>query len=264
MVDVPTNPAARLGLRARSTALVSYLKSRLAEVSIRCDRYTLVRPPGIVRHSTTDILDARNGLSLRFGAPCVLLEGRRSSRRDVPAGLPTHVALARTLDAILTWANGHSTAIATHQGGFESIPVRCSYHGDGRPLRLAMRSTTASGIRVVRIPGRYVPRVRTTVRIEPPAIYAVPRSLTKVLRVLERHGFQTIGVHDRRRSATEASTINTNDFVLFPTDQPGGHALTVLLEPRSMFGLHRFGRLGLAIEPGGRYPIVRLEPRHRS
>src|SRR5262249_12274775 len=68
MVDVATNPAARLGIHPnRPATLLKYLKSRLVADSIRCDRYTLVRPSGMVRHSNTDIVDARNALALRYG-----------------------------------------------------------------------------------------------------------------------------------------------------------------------------------------------------
>jgi len=57
--------------------------------------------------------------------------------------------------------------------------------------------------------------------------------------------------------AAQSLEIDLDEFVWFPTDQPGGHALAVLLEPCSKFGLHRFADFGLALQSGMRYPIVR-------
>src|SRR5262249_7862816 len=110
---------------------------------------------------------------------------------------------------------------------------------------------------------------------------AVPRDLNGVLGVLERQRFRTAPSPRRRRAveyrilrtSTQASEdghripavcsaksleIDLRNFVLFPTDQPGGHALTVLLEPRSKLGLHRFPYFGPLLEPGTPYPIVRV------
>src|SRR5262249_48929734 len=65
MVDRPTKPASVLRMSLHGLrSLPQYLQARLAAESIRCCRYTLVRSSGIVRHSTTNILDARNGLAL--------------------------------------------------------------------------------------------------------------------------------------------------------------------------------------------------------
>src|SRR5262249_35236586 len=74
MIDFPTNPAVRTWLHpAREADLLNFVKARCGDLSIRCERYTRVRPSGIIRHSNFDICDARNSLSLRFDVPTVLL-----------------------------------------------------------------------------------------------------------------------------------------------------------------------------------------------
>jgi len=55
---------------------------------------------------------------------------------------------------------------------------------------------------------------------------------------------------------TQTASVKPAD-VFFPTDQPGGHVLTVLL-PQSQFGLQRFSELGLTLQPETQYPVVRV------
>ena len=53
MIDFPTNPAVQTTLSpALQEDLLEFAKQRMAELSIRCDRYTRVRPPGIPEAST--------------------------------------------------------------------------------------------------------------------------------------------------------------------------------------------------------------------
>lgn len=49
-----------------------------------------------------------------------------------------------------------------------------------------------------------------------------------------------------------------SNYILFPAKQPGGDALSLLLEPESQFGAHRFAEIQLDLFPGSLYPVVRL------
>lgn len=286
MLDVPTNPAARTGSRSgMTTALLEFVKLRMAEASFRCDRYTLIRPSGIVRHSTVDILDARNSLSLRFGIPTVLIEGRRTSPEDPPIFFPPHLALVRSIEAVVEWAELNASQIKraarTHFGA--PIPVRCRYARAETPRYMELQSSTAGSIRRVGIPGNYRPFVRTTKSIHPPRAYAVPRSFSLLLEILARHHFHTRAPDQFARAAFEsyrivrrerqgpeehfpapadcvheAVRLDLDAFELFPTDQPGGRALALFLEPASQFGLHRFADLALGVLPDTVHPVARV------
>ena len=66
---------------------------------------TRVTEKGRVRHSTPDVVDARNALALRYRLPTVLVEGRRWSRGDPPtAKAHVLVGMERALSLIVRWA----------------------------------------------------------------------------------------------------------------------------------------------------------------
>jgi hypothetical protein len=276
MIDVPTNPAVRLGWpTGTETGLVDFVKHSMVEAAFRCDRYTLVRPSGIVRHSTLDIVDARNMLSLRYRVPTVLLEGRRSSPDDPPIFPPPHLALLRSIEAVVEWVAINAEVIrqqpATTSYSDDLIPVGCRYADLNSSTRyMEMQSARLGDIHVVGIPGLYLPFVRTTRTICAPRAYAVPRSSVNLLEVLARHHFETEAPDRFRRAMAEGYRIlcpaplpvsegatgtdlktvervrlNAEDFILFPTDQPGGRALALFLEPESQFSARRFPALDL-------------------
>jgi hypothetical protein len=287
MIDFPTNPAVGdLVPRRRQTQMINVLMSRLQETSIRCARYTLVRRSGIVRHSNTDILDARNGLALRYGVFTVLLEGRRSTPHDPPTFIPPHLALARCLQILVEFAAKNAALFRRRPGEpqvGDAIPVKCRYAGFGAPCLMEMQSLNDGGIALTSVPGRYLPAIVTTKRIRTPVAYGVPRALPGLLAVLERHRFNNVPLSHLPQPATgevyevrlaEARTseapsnrllcapravrLDADEHVFFPTGQSGGRALTVLLEPQSQFGLQRFAACGLALRPDTLYPIVRV------
>jgi hypothetical protein len=285
MIDFPTNPAVGAGLPpACAPDLLSFLKSRMAEVSVRCDRYTLVRS-GIVRHSNVDILDARNSLALRFEAPTILLEGRRASPEDPPIFGQPHVALLRSLETIVEWAAMNADRIKRQSSTtvpHGPVPLRCRYSRSRTPRYMEMQSATAGDIQVVGIPGEYLPFVRTTRSICAPRAYAVPVNLANVLATLKKQRFRTASASRFGLSATqiyriesvvpssdedspalplyrlESVRLNLDEFVLFPADQRGGRLLTLFLEPDSQFGPPRFFELAGALQPGMTYPVARL------
>ena len=117
MIDFPTNPAisTSMGAALRRRAM-DFVEGRMAEGNIRSDRYTLIRS-GIVRHSNTDIVDARNGLALRFAIPTILIEGRRSSPDDLMSFTPPAVALLRSIESAVEWAAAHAKQLRNRPSG---------------------------------------------------------------------------------------------------------------------------------------------------
>lgn len=159
MIDFPTNPAISTfqGAALRRKAM-SFVEGRLAEAKVRSDRYTIIRS-GIVRHSNTDIVDARNGLALRFAIPTILIEGRRSSPDDFLSFTPPAVALLRSIEIVVEWAAAHAKQLRNRPSGgeeVEMVPVRCRYSGSKTARYMEMQSASKGEIARVRIPGAYL------------------------------------------------------------------------------------------------------------
>jgi len=284
MIDFPTNPAisTAMGTALRREAM-DFVGGRLAEANIRSDRYTIIRS-GIVRHSNADILDARNGLALRFEIPTILIEGRRSSPDDVLSFTPPAVALLRAIESSIEWAAAHAKKLRdrTSSKKEDIVPVRCRYSESRTARHMEMQSASRGEIARVRIPGTYLSRVEATSSIRLPIAYGVPANLTGVLALLGKHGltraspkvFGSLTTEVYRIEAmtpageadappiptcsVRAESFNLDGFVLFPAKQIGGRLLALLLEPVSQFGPPRLAELADALRPGSTYPIIRV------
>ena len=285
MIDFPTNPAISTSLgSALQRKAIEFVEGRMAKANVRSDRYTIIRS-GIVRHSNTDIVDARNGLALRFAIPTVLIEGRRSSPDDSLIFTPPAVALLRSIEAAVEWAVAHAKQLRNRPSGCkkeEMVPVRCRYTGSRTARHMEMQSASKGEIARIRIPGKYLSSVQATSFIRLPGAYGVPRNLTGVLALLRRHGLESASPEAFRSSATEVygieamtpageadapaiptcsarkQSLNLDDFVLFPATQTGGRLMALLIEPESQFGPSRVPELAETLLPGATYPIVRV------
>ena len=285
MIDFPTNPAASTSLGAAlQPKAMDFVEGRMAEANVRSDRYTIIRS-GIVRHSNTDIVDARNGLALRFSILTILIEGRRSSPEDSLSFTPPAVALLRAIESTAEWAAAHARQLRNRPSGClqgEVVPVQCRYFRSRTARRMEMQLASTGEIAKVPIPGTYLPKVRATSNIRLPKAYGVPRNLTDVLLLLGRHRLSGASPDAFRSSVSEiyeieamtpageadapaiptcsarAERVNLDSFVLFPATQCGGRLLALLLEPRSQFGPPRLPELAQTLRPGSTYPIIRV------
>ncbi|MGA2218450.1 MAG: hypothetical protein ABSG51_10215, partial [Terracidiphilus sp.] len=285
MIDFPTNPAisTSLGAALRRKAM-DFVGGRMAEANLRSARYTLIRS-GIVRHSSTDIVDARNGLALRFAIPTILIEGRRSSPDDLLSFTPPAVALLRSIESAVEWAAVYAEQLRNRPSVCkeeEMVPVRCRYSGSRVARHMEMQSASKGDIALVRIPGAYLSTVRATSKIRLPKAYGVPSNLNGVISLLGRHRLASASPEAFRSSGAEvygiealtpagevdapaipicsarAESVNLDGFVLFPATQTGGRLLALLLEPESQFGPPRVPELAEALRPGSTYPIIRV------
>jgi hypothetical protein len=285
MIDFPTNPAisTSLGPALRRKAM-DFMGGRMAEANLRSARYTLIRS-GIVRHSNTDIVDARNGLALRFAIPAILIEGRRSSPDDFLSFTPPAVALLHSIESAVEWAAAYAEQLRNRPSVCkveERVPVRCRYSGSRVARHMEMQSASKGDISRVRIPGAYLSTVRATSNIRLPKAYGVPSKLTGVISLLGRQALASVSPEAFRSSGTEvygieamtpagevdapaiptctarAERVNLDGFVLFPATQTGGRLLSLLLEPESQFGPHRLPELAATLRPGSTFPIIRV------
>jgi hypothetical protein len=285
-IDVPSHPA--ILARPRKVDVVEILRRLLAALAARdihAARYAIVRPTGRVRHSTVDVVDARNGLALRYGAFTLLIENRQPRSDETSADrLRLRNAQERALWTTLEWLDQNagqfmSSAPLTPAS---PVPVHFKYSDGGQAYRLAALDADQGqpvNVTFSRYSASLV--VRRTVPL--PASYAVPQAHDALLGVLRRHGFVSIRCRgnaqwpverlriERARPARASGrparkirlaphrmTMELEPYEVFPTQQPGGEALAVFLEPESKHGLHRFTAMGIPLVAPSWYPVLRV------
>jgi hypothetical protein len=285
-VDVPSHPA--ILARPGNGASMEILRRLLAAVvarDVRADRYALVLDSGRVRHSTLDVVDARNGLTLRFGAFTILIENRQPRRDESTVDrLRLRGAQERALWATLEWLDGNPGLFTCPDSPVPKSQIPLSFnYADGRNgFSLAARDAK-KGRPVCVTFSRYSSSLRVRRSVTLPAGYAVPRTHVSLIDLLHRHGFASvecgpdkawlverlrIGWAGSLRGLGQASRkvmvlpnrtkLELDAYEVFPTSQPGGDALAVFLEPESKHGLHRFPAMGIPLNASSWYPVLRV------
>jgi predicted deacylase len=292
-LDLPTNPSLPAGVTgAPLLAGMNRVLAKLRQEDILADRYVLLRRSGRVRHSTADVVDARNQFALRYGIPVLLLEGKQPPRRSRTATWRrTRRAMIRALQHIVDWSATCGTDFGAQLPAEPAdglVALKCRYREAAAPARILMEEVDSGHLREVSPPGRYTPALRVTRRTQLPVAYAVPKAFKTLNELLAAHGFQYQPVVSDRTSpvspsvrqyviescvpsrrphrparqvklATQVYQETLQDHIIYPTDQTGGKCLAVLLEPNSKYGLTRYAEYGLSLHPGTAYPILRCE-----
>ena len=288
-IDVPSHPAilARPG-GVDPAEVLRCLLGAIAAKNVCAGRYTLVGPSDRARHSTTDVVDARNGLALRYAPFTILVENRQPRRDETsPERLRLRGAQERALWAVLEWLDtnhGRFTPLTTWgpPAPGTPVPVHFKYTNAGRGLRLLCRDLHQGRPTCVTF-SRYLASlvVRRTVPL--PVGYAVPSALESLIGVLHRHGFASSQFpagglcpverlriepvrpphHPDRPArkivlAVRRMSSELDRYAVFPTQQRGGDALAVYLEPESKHGLHRFAAVHVPLLAASWYPVLRV------
>ena len=77
LLDGPTNPSGINGFdNIQLDNLIKHVQTDLSELNYECARYVLIYPEGRARHSTNDIVDLRNFMSVRYNILSILVEGK--------------------------------------------------------------------------------------------------------------------------------------------------------------------------------------------
>lgn len=274
-LDVPTHPNAP---HALSQAFLHEVLPALNAKGVLAGRYTLINPSGRVRHSTPDVRDARNALSLSYNCFSLLLEARTP---ETPHQCTRVLdAVRRTLTHTLRWLGYHSNALRLPVALPEQVVIKTRYKASPHPLTLPFAYPDTPDVRLVTLPGVYTPQLQPTQTVTPPRAYAVPRTSSQLLEVLRCHGV-TLSVADSsyqvacytvetlRHSARperapkvlelSLETLSTSlaDYLLVFVDAVNARALATFLEPASKYALHRFAGL-VPLHPQTVYPVLRV------
>jgi ABC-type multidrug transport system fused ATPase/permease subunit len=289
LVDTPSNLAVHNKTDEKTLEnLISNIQLDLKSSNYNCQRYVLINSEGRVRHSTHDIVDARNFLSLRYNALTIIVEGREplpgNERNDTG-----HVSSAQYLAllSILNWARSNAfylleNSSRLHHKRGDHIVIGSKFVSADRPFKMNFKNTATNKVEEV-IFSNYDSYIKATTRIMLPSAYAVPSDMVRVLEILHNHGFvshqsnsnkvyTTEKYHilslrsprgkDRHASDVELTVSyrdrNLDDYQILPINQEGGHSLALFLEPKSEYGLHRYNNLNLNIAINADYPILRI------
>jgi hypothetical protein len=297
LIDAPTNLAIQKRLdQDKLKSLIQDIQSDLNQFNHSCERYALINEEGKVRHSTHDIIDARNFLSLRYNAFTILLEAREPLREErkkqkkqkQTERIHTISAQYQALLSILKWATRNTDFLLENSNTLtykkrDLIPIRCKYITSEQPFRMNFKNTKTNQIEEVTLP-KYESDIRATKHIRLPSAYAVPTDKNSIIELLHNHGFTSERIQDSSKLQTVQkylilsfdppkvegrSAINVllirnkqqqdlSNYEIFSVNQEGGHSLALLLEPQSEYGLHTYKDLNLNLEPGLEYPILRV------
>lgn len=278
MLELENHPAVLDGYAARCRDRLDPIRSVLASQGIATARYVLMRTSGRIRTSSADVVDARNGLSLSFGIPTLLVEGREPTSRWGSTAR-TRMALQTAVQVALErWATAGPWTIPGQEDprvylGAERLhssePVRCRTvaKGDRAPTDRTLSGRNELGL-------------RATTPCELPAAYGVPQDRRELVAVLHRHGFVGRPVSSRLqveharvldvRPSTRPSRAphrlrlewerrhaDPGTLLWYAAPASRRNMLASLLEPTSRYGLHRHTKLRVSLKPGEDYPVVR-------
>ena len=264
-LDVCNNGSIPQEIVRDGQAMLTDVLNRFRKTSLVASRYTLFRKDGRIRHSTPDVVDARNGLALRCNALSMLIEGRQEARRDsVGSPKQTKQAMTFALYQAIRWlacSNTNAPSLQTSNAVNRSVSIRSKLVA--RPDQWMLLADSDSGRPIeFHFDDQFMPDVKPTKLVTPPLAYGVPRSSLKVVNLLNRHGFQSraivrgtkVEAYARMRSTEPGLAPKKNvsrwtkgkpcqfdprNYVFYPLLQNPGNALVSFLEPRSKYGLAR-------------------------
>ena len=200
LLDGPTNPNGINGFDSTQlNNLLDYVKSNLNELKYECERQVLIYPGGKVRHSTHDIVDLRNFMSVRYNILTILVEGKEPLE-----GSDYDTQLQRTISAqyqavlsIIKWIIENKSILnGDHVRQYskgERYSIREKYVKSDKPFMMNFLNTTTNEIEEVAIP-EYYPSMVTTRFVRIPNAYGIPVSMNKIIDLLHTHGFTSYRV----------------------------------------------------------------------
>ena len=293
LIDGPTNPSIIKKFdKDQFGSLLNHLQLDLGKFNYSCDRYVLIDPEGRARHSTDDIVDARNFLSLRHNALTILVEGKEPlPGKDKDQQLERSIsAQYLALVSILKWITQNKSIILenpqTANEKADRISIRYKFSEPEKNFKMKFLNTVSNEIEEFAIPA-YESSLEDRRTVKMPYAYAIPGSKDKLLAILHGHGFtstrldksELFKVQKYLVLACEPSKASTkrkprpptnvrlitleeekdlSGYVIFNTSQEGGYSLPLLLEPQSEYGLTRYEELGLDVTPTKDFDALRI------
>lgn len=257
-------------------ALVSRAIEVLEQDGLRAAKYFVFDDRGRPRTSSTDILDARNGLAASVNALGILVEGREPTRElgDEARTLGALMSAVETL--IQEWkaptrsrrTDSRPATLATdlRRGPPRVLKSWILPRGAGEPLPadIQVLADVLHRREIGIPPGYFVPRVQPVEEIlarhgyhptDPPEDLDLELGRVMRAKASARRGepWQRLRLSWERESLDPRPT-----HAYYSTHQRRGAHLARLLEPSSRYGLHRRPELGLPVVEGDRHAVYRI------
>ena len=275
-LDIPTNPAVIQNISEKKiNEFFEKVKSDLNERGFSCERYLIFKKSGKIRHSTLDLKDARNSLSLRYGVFSIILEGKEPLKKEGTPGKnktieSQFVALQSIIDYLVQ--NRKIFDFKPHipiKG--ELVPIRTKYSNSNKTIEIEIKNSKTKDTDKKKFQN-YSSDVEISRFTSLPTAYGIPNSMTGLIELMKKHGFSSSNIYkiskyeqyyfkiseksSKKQIRKKTITDQISNYTAFPINQPGGRFLAVLLEPQSKFGLHRFPEL--ITSKNLKYPIIRI------
>ena len=218
LIDTPTNLAVRKRLeQGELENLIKDVQLDLEPHNYSCARYVLISPQGRVRHSTYDIIDARNYLSLRYDTLTILLEGREPLAKDAKNEIERSISSQYfALLSVLKWAKSHTLYLSnnsphalTYNEG-DRIPIRSKSVQSDQPFKMDFENTLTKEIEEVALPinSSTVIPVRY---VKLPSAYAIPVDKNHIIDHLHNDGFISERINDSKSERVEKYLILSSE-----------------------------------------------------
>lgn len=288
-LDTPTLPEAVLSrpIEGLGNELVENVKSDLAALGFSCERYLLFKPYGKVRTSSLGLLDARNSLSLKYGALGVIVEGRAPTKGDDAAGRDRLVAAQyHALRSILDWSwrNRDALTLDAPRRPPSLIPIRWRYMKSDKLFEVPFQNSRTGDRYTVAFTSCHSD-IKSTLQVPLPYGYAIPLNRLSIIEILRRHGIvgkridsslipklQLSPMHNpvprwsekEAQAGLEAAKSDRvkldllSDYAFYPTNTGDGVFLALLLEADSKYGLWDHWISDPNSETGQQFPILKL------
>jgi hypothetical protein len=286
----PTNPNVPQPLvRFALQDMFPVLDAELREQGVRFFNYIIIDGPrDNPRHSTTAINDGRQSLAI-LNTFSFILEGRN--------GGSMHEDLARRTRGQVVAITAFLRFVAARAGEIrrlvyeerrrnltrkDSVALVMDHVHDGSMIVIPVTTVPGGHDSTVSVPHR--PVVKTFVTVSRPQGYVLPRMMTGVLEILQRHEIEYRTLQHDTTLAVEAAVITRVDTVeregmntlsplytvqrtqrqfqagdvLVPLQQLHATMLVMALEPASMWGLVQDSLFAPWRVAGREYPVYRL------
>ncbi|MFQ5439888.1 MAG: M14 family zinc carboxypeptidase [Nitrosopumilaceae archaeon] len=277
-LDVPTNLAAIQTINDKKIKeFISTVKSDLDSEGFSCERYVIFQKSGKIRHSTLDVRDARNSLSLRYGVFSIILEGREPLKKEGNLGEEKTVqaqfhALRSVIDYLVKIRGEFDQKPHISSKG-EPVPIQIKYRNSNETIELEVKNSKTGKTKRKKFKN-YSPDVEISKFVTLPNAYGIPNSMKELIKLLQKHGFSSLRTYSaseyqmyfykfsekssKKQLKKRTISKKISNYTIFPINQLGGRFLAILLEPQSKFGLHRFSELKLKFSKNFEFPIIRI------
>ncbi len=289
LIDIPNNPMIyKLLSRKKMKNFLDNIIKEVTSSGFSCERYFVFSSSGKVRHSTHDITNALNFMTLRYHIPTFLVEGRQPRKNDdlfcrkklVSAQFTTIYSILRYLYSKQNPKYFHKIRIPKRG---DRISIRYSYKSSLTSLKvntLDLKSHNKKQILLSNYRSSFIPRKKILL----PLGYAIPKDNCKLNSFLDSHRFSKL-CEDKKNSFYEVEyfyidkvifskqnnrpplkihyTVKNDirqldNYWIFPINQLGGLILPFFFELNSKYHISRYGKICLPIFENTTYPILRV------